>query len=195
MNDIIIAVIIVTAISIICGVMLAVASKFMSVKADQKESELRACLPGANCGACGFSGCDGMAEAIVNNNVPASRCPVGGAAVVSAISDFMGVEEGAIEENVARVICQGTCQNAESKYDYTGLEDCHAANALAGGMNACSFGCLGLGSCKKVCPFDAISIVDGVARINTGRSTGCGTMTTPSGTATCPGTASRPART
>ena len=86
----------------------------------------------------------------------------------------MGVDEGSIDEKVARVICHGTWLNADMKYDYTGLEDCHSANALAGGMNACGYGCIGLGSCQNVCMFDAITIKDGLARIDPARCTGCG---------------------
>ncbi|MCX7774395.1 MAG: RnfABCDGE type electron transport complex subunit B [Clostridia bacterium] len=172
--DILLPVAVISGLGLLFGLGLAYASKVFEVKVDERIGKVRELLPGANCGACGFSGCDGMAEAIVNDKVPASRCPVGGASMVAAISDLLGVEEGAVEDKVARLICQGTCQNAETKYAYAGIEDCHAANALAGGMNACSFGCLGLGSCKKVCPFDAIVMADGIAHIDTGRCTGCG---------------------
>ena len=53
------AVISVTAIGIICAVMLVVAAKFMSVPENEKVKKIRECLPGANCGACGYTGCDG----------------------------------------------------------------------------------------------------------------------------------------
>lgn len=172
--DIVIPIAVVSGLALVFGVGLSFASKIFEVKTDERVAKVREMLPGANCGACGFSGCDGLAEAIVNEGAPANRCPVGGVSMVSDICDFMGVSEGSIDEEVARIICQGTCQNVETKYSYIGIEDCHAANALASGMNACSYGCLGLGSCVRACPFDAIVIEQGVARINIDRCKGCG---------------------
>ncbi len=172
--DILIPVSIISGLGLAFGLGLSYASKVFEVKVDERIGAVREMLPGANCGACGYSGCDGLAEAIVNEGVHASKCPVGGIAVVNAISDYLGVDEGSIDVKVARVLCQGTCQNVELKYNYDGMESCHSANALSGGMNACSYSCLGLGSCKKVCPFDAIVVEEGVATVLADRCTGCG---------------------
>ncbi len=171
--DLLIPISVISGLGLAFGLGLSYASKVFEVKVDERIGKVREMLPGANCGACGFSGCDGLAEAIVNEGAPASRCPVGGVATANAISDYMGVDEGAVDVKVARVICQGTCANVETKYDYSGIEDCNAANALSAGMSACSYGCLGLGSCARACPFDAITIEEGVARINTDKCTGC----------------------
>ena len=41
-------------------------------------------------------------------------------------------------------------------------------------QNPGSYGCLGLGSCKKACAFGAIEIVDGVAVIDKDKCVACG---------------------
>ena len=94
--------------------------------------------------------------------------------MVKKISEFMGMAANEVVKKEARVMCNGTCDNAQLKYKYEGIRDCHAANLLAGGAGSCGYGCLGLGSCKEVCPFDAIVIENGVARIIQEKCTGCG---------------------
>ncbi|HBR03605.1 MAG TPA: ferredoxin [Ruminiclostridium sp.] len=172
--DILIPILVIAGLGLAFGLGLSYASKVFEVKVDERIAAVREMLPGANCGACGYSGCDGLAEAIVNEGAPASRCPVGGVAAANAISDYMGVDEGSIDVKEARVLCQGTCENTAAKYEYNGIDDCHAANLLSGGMNACNFGCIGLGSCKKVCMFDAIVVENGLARVIPENCTGCG---------------------
>lgn len=71
------------------------------------------------------------------------------------------------------VYCNGGC-NAKDKANYEGLQDCNAAMRVASGPKACSFGCMGLGSCVKACAFDAIHIVDGVAKVDTDKCVACG---------------------
>ena len=96
---------------------------------------------------------------------PVNGCPVGGAAAAEKIAKVLGVEVAEGERNVAHVKCNGGC-NAVDKAVYEGLQDCNAAMRVAGGPKACAFGCMGLGSCVKACAFDAIHIVDGVAKVD-----------------------------
>lgn len=172
--SIIIPVAIISGLGLTFGIALSYASKIFEVKEDERIAIVREMLPGVNCGACGYSGCDGLAEAIVNESVHASVCPVGGISVVNGISDYMGVDEGSIDLNVARVLCQGNDDHTKIKYNYMGLDDCHTANALSSGMDDCHFGCIGLGSCQKVCMFDAIIVENGLATIDADKCTGCG---------------------
>ena len=128
---------------------------------------------GRYCGGCGFPGCDGLAAAIVEGRAPVNGCPVGGAAAAEKIAKVLGVEVAEGERNVAHVKCNGGC-NAVDKAVYEGLQDCNAAMRVAGGPKACAFGCMGLGSCVKACAFDAIHIVDGVAKVDTDKCVACG---------------------
>ena len=72
--EILVPVIIVAAIGLVCGVMLSLASHFLAVKTDERIEKVREVLPGANCGACGYSGCDGYAAAIVSGDAELTKC-------------------------------------------------------------------------------------------------------------------------
>ncbi|HOQ75034.1 MAG TPA: RnfABCDGE type electron transport complex subunit B [Thermoclostridium sp.] len=172
--SVVIPVAIVGGLALFFGVGLSFASRVFAVKVDDRVEKVRELLPGANCGACGFSGCDGLAEAIVNDGVSPSKCTVNTKEGINAIAEFLGIDEGEVSQMVARVICEGTWRNAGMKYDYQGVHDCHAANMLSGGMSQCFYGCIGLGSCQHACPFGAIEAVNGLARVNPEKCTGCG---------------------
>lgn len=83
------------------------------------------------------------------------------------IAAIMGVKEEASVRRVAFVACQGTCEKTAADYEYTGIEDCRMLSFVPnGGAKTCDYGCLGFGSCVKVCPFDAIHVADGVAQVD-----------------------------
>ena len=139
------------------GVGLAVASRVLAVKKDERIGQVEALLPGANCGACGFAGCAAYAEAIVTQDAELTRCPPGGPETAKKLGEFMGVAvEMTGEKMVAQVFCRGTRDTSATDFEYRGLEDCNALYASFKGDKVCAFGCLGLGSCIKVCPSDAI---------------------------------------
>ncbi|MGI6189588.1 MAG: RnfABCDGE type electron transport complex subunit B [Caldicoprobacteraceae bacterium] len=157
------------------GALLAFASKKFSVETDPRIEAIRDALPGANCGACGYPGCDGFAAAVAAGEAPVDGCTVGGAAVANNVGIIMGIEVDAKERQAARVLCQGDCENAKNKYEYRGVQDCVAASMLADGPKECRYGCLGLGTCVRACPFDAIYISEkGIAVVDSGKCTGCG---------------------
>ena len=167
-------VLIVGAIGLIFGCLLALASVVFNVETDEREEMIISALPGANCGACGYAGCSAYAAAIVNDGAPINSCPVGKAKVSMKIAEIMGVETGEVEEKTAKVMCMGSCDVAIDKYEYHGISDCAAAAKLAGGAKSCPNGCLGLGNCVAVCKFGAISVVNGVAVVNEEKCTACG---------------------
>ena len=176
--DIITAVLLVTLTGLISAVILVIAAKFMYVPENAQVGEVAAVLPGANCGACGYAGCNDYAKAIVEAGAAVNLCVPGGANAATAVASVMGVDAGAVESKKAVVVCQGTCDNAKTKFEYTGVQSCAACAALFGGSNACSFGCLGYGDCVKACTFGAIEVVNGVAHVNQAKCTGCGACAT-----------------
>ncbi len=171
------AVAVLFVMGVMFAILLGVAAKVFAVEVDERVPRVRECLPGANCGGCGYPGCDGLAAAIVAGDAPVNGCPVGGAAAAAKIAEVMGVSAEEGEKKVAHVFCNGGC-NAVNKANYEGLKDCNAAMRVAGGPKACAFGCIGLGSCVNACKFNALDIVDGVAKVDTEKCVACGKCTT-----------------
>ncbi len=167
MTGIITAVIIVGIIGLVCGIALAIASIVLAVPVDEKAEAITEMLPGANCGACGFSGCAGYAAALSKGEVTdTALCNPGGNEVSKQIAEYLGLSAGEIEPMTAVVMCQGYNSNATTKMEYKGVQSCKMASQLFGGPKDCVYGCLGLGDCMRECPYGAIQICDGVARVN-----------------------------
>ncbi len=174
MQIIISSVVLLAVIALIIGIFLGVSSEIFKVEVDEKITKVRECLPGNNCGGCGFAGCDALAEAIAKGEAAVNQCPVGGAPVAAKISEVMGVEAGAATKMVAFVHCDGTCQKANKVYNYNGVKDCRlASTAPNAGEKACKNACLGYGSCVAACKFDAMHIVDGVAVVDKEKCVAC----------------------
>ncbi len=160
-------------LGILFGTGLAYVSKKFEVKTDERVVQVREVLPGANCGACGQSGCDAFAEAVVSGVCKVNGCPVGGDNVARQIAEIIGVEAEAVEARTARVMCRGDLSVSKVKFEYEGINDCAAAASLYGGPMACSYGCVGLGNCVRVCEFGAITVENGVAKVNEALCTAC----------------------
>ena len=175
MMEILIPVLLVVAMGFVFAVILTIASKIFFVPVDETVTNLRAELPGANCGACGFAGCDDYASALAADpSIGTAKCPVGGADVAAKLAGILGVEAGSAEPQVAVVMCNGHAQAAKKLMEYQGLSTCAAAKQLFGGLNMCAYGCLGLGDCQEACPYGAIQVCDGVAVVNREMCVGCG---------------------
>ncbi len=172
----IIAIALMGGLGLIVGVGLAIASKVFYVYVDPMILEVEAQLPGANCGGCGLPGCSANAEAIVAGKASPNSCVAAGPETALAIAAILGVSVEAKEPDIALPGCTYGVTDADTKYQYDGLNDCRAAALLNGGMKVCNIGCLGLGTCAKVCPFNAITMgPKGLPVVNEGRCTGCGT--------------------
>lgn len=175
MSNVLTAVGVVGGLGLLFGALLSFASKVFHVKVDYKVEAVRAALPGANCGACGFPGCDGMAAHIALEDGPVNGCPVGGQPVADKVAEIMGKVAVAGAKEVACVMCQGDATRAKERYTYTGPRDCRSNAATGGGgSKACTFGCLGGGTCKDYCQFGAIEIINGLAVIDKEKCTACG---------------------
>jgi len=172
MSEILKAVLVLGIMGGALGLILAIASKVFYVEVDERIEEITDALPGANCGGCGFAGCSMCAASIVQGG-PITACHSCSQDTISQIAEIMGVEDVEIEKEVAYVRCTGN-NGSFDKFSYIGIDDCVAAAKVGGlGARSCSYGCVGMGSCIKSCKFDAISIVDGVAKVDKEKCTGC----------------------
>ena len=175
MNPIVFAIVVVVVLGLAGGVILVLASKFMAVYEDPRIAQVTECLAGANCGGCGFPGCDGYAAAVAKGEAPVNKCVAAGPEAAAKIAEIMGVSAGDVEKKVAFVPCSGTEGHASKRFNYSGPKNCQAAMLFGGKSNMdCRFACIGLGNCANACQFGAMSIVDGVAKVDREKCVGCG---------------------
>ncbi len=181
--DIVIAIAILGGLGLVFGLVLAAASRIFHVETDPRLDQLNECLPGANCGGCGYAGCGGYAEAVLNGEAEIGKCASGGNECAQAMAAIMGVQVGEVTRKVALVRCSGAktydkdgnlTHGAKIKAEYEGFKDCLAASKVGGnGPLSCKFGCLGFGTCVKACKYNAIHVVDGVAVVDEEKCVGC----------------------
>ena len=169
------AVIALAALALLASFGLAVAARAFAVRVDPKAEAIEEALPGANCGACALPGCSELAKRIAEGKAEIDACPVGGEAVAHTIAEIMGESfEGGGVRDVAIVLCGGDDEVAAKRYYDNGIYDCTSAAILFGGDKACSYGCLGLGTCASICPFGAIDMLpSGMALVDPEKCTGC----------------------
>ena len=172
--DILTALAVLVSSGLILGILLAVFIRFFGVEDDPKVQQLIEVLPSINCGACGFKGCHDYAEALAKGEAKPNLCIPGAKATAQAVGDILGVVAEPPKDMIAFVHCNGTCDVTVKKAEYDGVASCNARMVLYGGPMACAYGCIGCGDCATVCVSDAISIVDGVAVVDTSRCVGCG---------------------
>lgn len=170
---VLIAVVVVAGIGLLIGLILAIASIVMAVPKDEKAEAVLELLPGANCGACGFSGCEGYAKALSKGEAKVGLCPVGGEECTHAVGNLLGTH-GETVKKVAHIHCMGTCDNTTNKADFQGINSCLSASRYGSGITSCTYGCLGLGDCAKACLSDAITVCNGVAVVDIDKCGGCG---------------------
>ncbi len=162
-------------IGLLFGLMLAAAAKVFYVEIDPRVEAVSELVPGANCGACGFAGCMKFSEAVVNGEAEPGDCIPAGEETVAEIARVLGKEVSASGSPIATLFCIGDSYKTADTYIYDGVEDCKVAGEMYGGFKACSYGCLGLGNCVRVCPFDAIEMgAHGLPVVDKVKCTGCG---------------------
>ena len=175
------AVLLLGGLGLVFGGVLTFAAKKFHVEVDERVGQVRECLGGANCGACGYAGCDAYAAAVVEGKAPINACAPAGEKGIKKIGQIMGQDAPALEKKVARVLCSGEYGVSFNRYTYDGYKSCAAAASLAGGPKTCRFSCIGLGDCMNKCKFGAIRMENGLVRIDPDKCTACGACE-----ATCP---------
>ncbi|MDR2211619.1 MAG: RnfABCDGE type electron transport complex subunit B [Spirochaetaceae bacterium] len=159
-------------LALILGLALGLFRELFKVEEDPLTGRIREALPGANCGGCGFPGCDGYAAAVAAGG-DISLCTAGGKATADMLAEIMGA--GVVELTALAAVCCCIGENgiAAKRGIYTGLESCRGAK-IAGGTKFCLWGCIGFGDCVRVCKFDAITMgPGGLPVVDRTKCTGC----------------------
>lgn len=162
-------------LAFLLGLLLGVFKKIFHVDVDKTVADVRAVLPGANCGGCGFPGCDGLAAAIATGDAPVTACTAGGPSVAEAVGKIMGVN-AEVDSKVSVLLCRGSKEKTEDKAFYVGIKSCRAAKLSVYGTKRCDYGCIGFGDCEAACPFAAIAVSPstGLPEVDFDKCTGCG---------------------
>lgn len=142
------------------------------VEVDPKIVEISELLPGANCGACGFAGCNEYAAQLVEGVASLGACTQCNKEKNQAIAQVLGVTAGETLPFKAVVHCSAHVGQRLNRREYIGEPTCAAAN-LSSGIQGCTYGCLGLGDCSRACPHGAIRVVDGLASVRYDLCVGC----------------------
>lgn len=161
--------------ALVFGIALALIAKKFFVTTDPRVDEINEALAHAHCGACGFAGCEQYALAVLSDPAVAPNlCTPGGRLCAETVARLTGKDAKEKEPEYARIMCQGSTGKTTRKFTYTGVKDCRAAALAAGGDKTCPYGCLGYGTCVRVCPFDALSMgADGLPVVDIKKCTGC----------------------
>ena len=165
------------AIGLLFSIFLVIANRRFAVEIDPKLARIEEVLPGVNCGGCGYASCALYAEAIARKSEELNLCVVGGADTTRAVAHVMGVEVSGEQKEklVAVVFCQGDNEAAKFPGIHKGIQDCAAAIYSQDVAKRCKYGCVGMGSCVRSCPFDAIHMSDGgIPYVDADKCTACG---------------------
>lgn len=173
MDAIVWTVVLMAAVGFVGSVLLLVVSRKLAIGEDERLTYLMSILPGVNCGSCGYPGCEQYAKAMMSGTPP-NACTVGGNRVADELAAFLGVESTGVVQREAFVACQGSADHIDPQLVFKGVPSCRVFSTLFYSSLSCPFGCLGFGDCAAACPFDAIRMENGVARIDTAACTGCG---------------------
>lgn len=174
MNLILIAFLFATGLGAVLALIIGLAARAFGVPTDPRIETVTQMLPGVNCGGCGFAGCADFAKAIVEQGNSPTQCPVAPPETAPRIASFLGISAPEqTEKKVALVKCSGNAA-ATIRSPYNGINDCRSAVVVAGGAKGCDYGCIGLASCARACPVDAIEIRDRLAVVHPDLCIGCG---------------------
>lgn len=126
-----IAVITITGIALLAGVLLSIATRRLPPNDDELVSRVNGLLPQTQCAQCGYPGCRPYAVAIVHDAAAINLCPPGGDDTVRRLAELLGREPVPIAESVRSKIMDSVALIEETL-------------------------CIGCTHCRDVCPVDAI---------------------------------------
>jgi Na+-translocating ferredoxin:NAD+ oxidoreductase subunit B len=155
---ILVPILILGSLGVLFGIGLAIAAKRFCVASDPRIEKILSRLPGANCGACGKPGCLGFAEGLIQGTCTVEECVVNQEQARHDIAAILGIESKTKVKKLAVLHCHGGSERVKDKFAYHGIKDCLSAAMVMGGPKACVYGCIGYGSCARICPFDAITM-------------------------------------
>ena len=175
METILFAILLMAVIGLVLGLVIGWFAKIFQIESDSRVELVTELLPGANCGGCGKAGCSDFAKSVVSGENPPSKCPVSSKEQVTAIALALGIDAGESFQQRAVVCCGCDREQTKRLLNYNGVVDCVSASLVAGGPKGCSYGCLGMGTCARKCPFGAIEIINNLAVVHRELCVGCGT--------------------
>lgn len=173
MPEIITAGILMASIGLLLGGIIGLFARLFRVESDRRIELVIELLPGANCGGCGKAGCADFAKSVVAGENAPGKCPVCSRDAVTAIAQALGLDPGVEFRQVALVRCGGDYAKIKAAVQYNGVSDCVSASLIAGGPKSCAYGCLGMSSCSRACPFGAIEMINGLAVVHSELCVGC----------------------
>lgn len=158
-----------TIMGVFLGGILGAASRFLVVQENPLEEELKAMLPGSQCGQCGYVGCAQAAAALARGEAPITLCPPGGKAVIEQLAKKLGVtadlsgheEKGPAYAYINERLCIGCTRCSK---------ECSVDAILGAGKmvhTVITEPCHGCAKCINVCPTEAIAMVPMPVTLNT----------------------------
>ncbi|UCQ29270.1 electron transport complex subunit RsxB [Edwardsiella tarda] len=164
MSSLWIAIVAVSAIALLSGLILGFAARRFQVEADPIVERIDALLPQSQCGQCGYPGCRPYAEAIAEGE-KINRCAPGGETVMRNIAALLAVDPQPLEGEAAQATPQRQVAIID-EHNCIGCTKCIQAcpvDAIVGATRAVhtviSVQCTGCGLCLSPCPTECIQLI------------------------------------
>ena len=172
-NKLLLIICIVLVLALLLSVLIVLISKLCFVKENEKVKQISQFLGGANCGGCGFAGCNEFAKALADGKADLNACSSISNQNKESIAKILDVPFSASTPKIAVVKCAGGI-NAKDKFSYVGNQSCLAKIEIFSGNKICKDACLGGATCAEACIHNGIKIENGVAIISHSICRSCG---------------------